>query len=102
MPVKEAFREASVTLTPEDELRAQLYHFLARFLASPPGKSDLVSVAKMDGYYIELGKAFRAFSLFPARTDVEKVDQEYHDLSLSIPGYYLLLNFYHIAHKSKY
>lgn len=102
MPIKEALREASVTLAPEDELRAQLYRFLARFLASPPDKTEFESAAEMDGDDTELGKAFHVFSNLASRTDVDKVGQEYHDLFIGVGrgellpyGSYYLTGFLH-------
>lgn len=102
MPVHEAAREAAITLAPEDELRAQLYRFLARFLASPPDKTELDIAAKMDGDDTDLGKAFHAFSALAARTDADKVAQEYHDLFIGIGrgellpyGSYYLTGFLH-------
>lgn len=102
MAADAALREASVTLTPEDELRAQLYHFLARFLASPPDNTGLESAAKMDGDDTELGKAFGVFANLASRTDVNKVGQEYQDLFIGVGrgellpyGSYYLTGFLH-------
>lgn len=105
MPAEEASREAAITLAPEDELRAQLYQFLARFLAAPPSEEELEVAAKMDGdeaEETELGKAFHAFSRLAARTDAEKVSQEYQDLFIGVGrgellpfGSYYLTGFLH-------
>lgn len=84
MPGKEALREFAVTLAPEDVLRAQLYRFLARFLALPPDRAALDSAAGMSGDDTDLGKAFLAFSELAKRTDVERVAQEYHDLFIGV------------------
>lgn len=84
MPAEEAQREASVTLAPEDELRAQLYRFLARFLAKPPEKPDLDFAASMEGDDTELGKAFAAFSKLASRTAPENVEREYFDLFIGV------------------
>jgi TorA maturation chaperone TorD len=105
MPAEEASREAAITLAPEDELRAQLYQFLARFLAAPPSQEELDVAAKMDGdeaEETELGKAFHTFSRLAARTDADKVSQEYHDLFIGVGrgellpyGSYYLTGFLH-------
>ena len=102
MPDSVASKEAAISLAPEDALRAQLYRFLARFLASPPDKAELEIAAKMDGDDTELGQAFHAFSTLAGRTDTNKVTQEYHDLFIGIGrgellpyGSYYLTGFLH-------
>lgn len=104
LPAKEASGEAAIALAPEDELRAQLYHFLARFLAGPPSAEDLATAARMDGgdSDTELGKAFKAFSRMAERTDVERSRREYHDLFIGVGrgellpyGSYYLTGFLH-------
>lgn len=105
LPAKEASREAAIALAPEDELRAQLYHFLARCLARPPEGAELAAAAGMDGGEAgdtELGKAFRTFSRLAERTDAERAGQEYHDLFIGVGrgellpyGSYYLTGFLH-------
>lgn len=105
LPAKEASREAAIALAPEDELRAQLYHFLARFLAGPPSGEELAVAAKMDGAGAGdtgLGQAFQSFSHLAGRTNAERVGQEYHDLFIGVGrgellpyGSYYLTGFLH-------
>ena len=105
MPSKEASSGAARVLAPEDESRAQLYHFLARFLAAPPGSKELEIAAKMSGDSAddsELANAFRTFANLALRTDAEKVAQEYQDLFIGVGrgellpyGSYYLTGFLH-------
>lgn len=105
MPSNEASSDAVRALAPEDESRAQLYHFLARFLAAPPGSEELAVAAKMSGEGAEeseLASAFRTFANLASRTDAEKVNQEYQDLFIGVGrgellpyGSYYLTGFLH-------
>lgn len=105
MPPKEASGEAAIAMAPEDELRAQLYHFLARFLASPPSREELGIAAGMQEDAPEesdLGEAFHTFSRLAARTDAETAEREYHDLFIGVGrgellpyGSYYLTGFLH-------
>jgi len=102
MPATEASREAAVTLATEDEMRAQLYRYLARFLASPPDRTALESASGLSGDNTDLGKAFLAFSQLAKRTDTTSVSQEYHDLFIGVGrgellpyGSYYLTGFMH-------
>jgi TorA maturation chaperone TorD len=104
-PTKEAVGEDAIALATEDELRAQLYHFLARFLAAPPSRDELDAAAAMvgnDSGETDLGKAFKTFSRLAERTDPERVGQEYHDLFIGVGrgellpyGSYYLTGFLH-------
>lgn len=102
MPNREAQREASFGIAPEDELRAHLYRLLARFLAAPPQRRDLEIGAAMRGDSTELGKAAHTFAHLCARTDPEQAGQEYHDLFIGVGrgellpfGSYYLTGFLH-------
>jgi TorA maturation chaperone TorD len=105
LPAKQASGEDAITLATEDELRAQLYHFLARFLSGPPSREELAAAVAVDGDEAgetELGKAFKTFSRLAERTDSERVAQEYHDLFIGVGrgellpyGSYYLTGFLH-------
>lgn len=102
MPVKEAQREAMANLAPEDEWRAQVYRFLARFMAAPPDRTALEAAANMGDDGSELGKAVKAFAHIAARTAPEQAGEEYHDLFIGIGrgellpyGSYYLSGFLH-------
>lgn len=111
LPGKEASEEVATSLAPEDELRAQLYRFLARFLAAPPTEAELDVAAKMGAASsdeTELGKAFRTFAGVAARSDADTVGQEYHDLFIGVGrgellpyGSYYLTGFLHEKPLSK-
>ncbi len=73
MPVEEATRAVTDVLAPEDELRAQMYRFLARLLAAPPNESLLKSFAGMEGDQTDLGKAMLTFGKLASKTDLSQV-----------------------------
>jgi len=102
MPVEEATREMSDALAQEDVLRAQMYHFLARLLASPPDQALLKNVSEMSGDDTDLGKSIESFGKLAAKTDAARVDQEYQDLFIGVArgellpyGSYYLTGFLH-------
>lgn len=74
----------TLQVAPEDELRAQLYRYLARFLAAPPGRADLETAAALTGSETDLGKAVRDFGQLASRTSLEQVREEYHDLFIGV------------------
>ncbi len=105
MPIGEASGDPAGALAPEDELRAQLYHFLARYLAAPPSREALDVAAKMtcdEAEQSDLAKAFRTFTVLAARSEPENVAREYHDLFIGVGrgellpyGSYYLTGFLH-------
>lgn len=102
MPIKEAERDMSTGLAPEDELRAHLYRLLARFLAKPPGQRNLEIGASMSGDATELGKAVHTFAHLCGRTQPDEAAREYHDLFIGVGrgellpfGSYYLTGFLH-------
>lgn len=74
----------TIQVAPEDELRAQLYRYLARFLAAPPGGADLETAAALTGSDTDLGKAIRDFGHLASRTGLDQVRREYHDLFIGV------------------
>lgn len=71
-------------VAPEDELRAQLYHYLAKFLAAPPDQADLDTAAALTGSETDLGRAVRDFGKLASRSRADQVRQEYHDLFIGV------------------
>jgi len=69
---------------PEEQLRAQIYRLLARFLANPPNRSDLDAAAAMQGDDTDFGKAIAAFSKAASSADIDEVSEEYHDLFIGL------------------
>jgi TorA maturation chaperone TorD len=89
-------------VTPEDELRAQLYRLLARFLSSSPDAATLKAGADLTGDNSELGKAITAFARVCARAQAAATADEYHDLFIGLArgelvpyGSYYLTGFLH-------
>jgi TorA maturation chaperone TorD len=108
MPVEEATREMSVSPAKEDALRAQMYRFLARLLASAPDKALLKATADMKGDETALGKAMLSFGKLAAKTDPAQAEEEYHDLFIGVGrgellpyGSYYLTGFLHEKPLSK-
>lgn len=108
MPVEEAMPEVSDSLAQEDALRAQMYHFLAQFLAAPPDEALLKSVSRMEGDDTDMGKALQSFSKIAAKTDPAHTEQEYNDLFIGVArgellpyGSYYLTGFLHEKPLSK-
>jgi len=108
MPVEEATRGVTDVLAPEDELRAQMYRFLARLLAAPPDEALLKSFAGMEGDETDLGKAMLSFGKLASKTDLSQVEEEYHDLFIGVArgellpyGSYYLTGFLHEKPLSK-
>lgn len=71
-------------VSPEDELRANLYRLLARWLAQAPSPTDLSMASSLSGDNTPFGDAIRTFSHLSGRIDPEDVRQEYHDLFIGV------------------
>lgn len=84
MANREARREVSTGLAPEDELRAHLYRLLARFLAGPPSQAELELGAAMRGDETELGKTVHTLAHLCARSKPQQVEREFHDLFIGV------------------
>lgn len=89
-------------VTPEDQLRAQCYRLLARFLSSPPTPKDLEAAATLRGDESELGQAVTVFARVCAGSDAASVAAEYQDLFIGLVrgelvpyGSYYLTGFLH-------
>lgn len=71
-------------VSPEDELRANVYRLLARWLADAPSSSDLSIASSLNGDDTPFGAAIRTFSHMSGRVDSEDANQEYHDLFIGV------------------
>jgi len=72
------------SVTPEDQLRAQIYRLLAGFLSRPPGKNDLETAAKLTGDGGEFGEAISNFAKLARHSNPEAADREFHDLFIGV------------------
>ena len=79
-----AYADVASGLAPEDELRAQVYLLLARFLARAPNQSDLELAAGLIGDESDLGRAIETFSALSANSDPSQIAEEYHDLFIGV------------------
>ena len=68
----------------EDQLRADFYRLLARFLTKSPTSEDLKFAASLQGGETPLGKAVHSFSRVASQTDVTTADDEYHALFIGV------------------
>ncbi len=74
----------AVAITPEDELRAQIYRLLSGFLTAPPDQTRLVMAAGLYGDDGEFGTAINNFAAIAARFDEASAGDEYHDLFIGV------------------
>jgi TorA maturation chaperone TorD len=75
---------ATLTISPEDHLRAQVYQLLARLLSQPPDKSSLQTYASLKGDAGEFGDAINNFATIAGRISQEAADTEFHDLFVGL------------------
>lgn len=69
---------------PEDELRANQYRLLARFLAKPPDSNLLTFVARFSGDDTPLGTALALLARLARNTTPVKASSEYHELFIGM------------------
>ncbi|HEX6143460.1 MAG TPA: molecular chaperone TorD family protein [Geminicoccaceae bacterium] len=79
-----AARADERTVPAEDEVRAQHYQLLARFLAAPPDAALLQLSAGLGGNETELGTAVGELARRARETPVEVASREYHDLFIGL------------------
>lgn len=92
-----------IVVSDEDNLRAQFYRLLARFLTAPPAQPALDFAAGLQGSTdTPLGKAVHAFSRVAASTGPDAADDEFHALFIGVGrgellpyGSYYLTGFLH-------
>ena len=78
-------RMASVeSVSPEDELRAQIYRLLAGFLSCAPDKHNLEAFAGLKGDEGEFGDAINNFAKMAGRASEDAADTEFHDLFIGV------------------
>ncbi len=89
-------------LTPEDALRAQIYHLLAGFLSRAPDKTNLEIASNLTGDDGEFGQAIATFAKLANRSHPDVADTEFHDLFIGVArgellpyGSYYLTGFLH-------
>jgi len=75
---------ATLTISPEDHLRAQIYQLLARLLSQSPDKSSLQTYASLKGDAGEFGDAINNFATIAGRISQEAADTEFHDLFVGL------------------
>ncbi|GBF26782.1 chaperone protein TorD [bacterium MnTg02] len=84
MPVVTRDATLESLVSPEDELRANVYRLLARWLVAAPSQSDLAAAKAMSGDETDFGKAVQTFSHVSARIEPKEVQQEYQDLFIGV------------------
>lgn len=73
-----------MNVSPEDELRANQYRLLARFLAKPPDAPLLQLAGGFTGDDTELGKALALLARLARRTNESEASVEYHELFIGM------------------
>ena len=89
--LKEALRECRLTETvaefdiaEEDQLRAQWYALLGRFLSAPPDAATREVARALVGDESDLGQGVKALAAAAQGMTVEAVDEEYFDLFIGV------------------
>lgn len=76
--------KAATSVTPEDQLRAQVYRLLAGFLSSSPDTEGLQTAASLTGDESEFGVAINNFSQIAQKIEPTAADTEFHDLFIGV------------------
>jgi TorA maturation chaperone TorD len=77
-------RVAEFEIAEEDQLRAQWYALLARFLSAPPDAGTLEVARALVGDDTDLGKGVKTLAAAARAATVEAVDEEYFDLFIGV------------------
>ena len=92
----------ALSVCEEDVLRANLYKLLAHTLRAAPQKADLEMFAAMHGDDTSIGQAVGGLARVAAKSSVDEVAREYHDLFIGLGrgelvpyGSYYLTGFLH-------
>ena len=80
----DAVTAGTVSVAPEDELRAQMYRLLSHFLSAPPTDADLKTAAGLSGDDSDLGRAISGFATLAGKTGSLTAAEEYQDLFIGI------------------
>ena len=75
---------ATASVTPEDQLRAQIYRLLAGYLSTSPDADSLNAAASLNGDEGEFGVAINNFSQIAQKTDPATANTEFHDLFIGV------------------
>jgi len=76
--------ETTTAVTPEDQLRAQIYRLLAGFLSNSPDSDSLQAAASLTGDESEFGAAINNFAQIAQKIDPTTADTEFHDLFIGV------------------
>lgn len=94
--------EPTLDVSAEDQLRAQAYRLLARFLSAPPRPADLRLAAELEGDDAPFGQAITTFARVAALTSESAAADEYQELFIGLVrgelvpyGSYYLTGFLH-------
>ena len=74
----------SVSIDPEDRMRADLYNFLGVILSAPPDELLLAQTKSLLGDESELGEAIAALSKLAARSKPKAVESEFNKLFIGL------------------
>ena len=74
----------SVSIDPEDRMRADLYNFLGVILSAPPDELLLAQTKSLSGDESELGEAIAALSKLAARSKPRAVESEFNKLFIGL------------------
>ena len=75
---------SNVKITKEDQLRADLYDYLATFLAGPPSKALLKKTIALKGDDSDLGASFKALSRVASAQNEKSASSEFNALFIGI------------------
>ena len=75
---------AAPMIAEEDQLRADLYGYLAALLASPPDKELLGRSASLKGDESELGSAINTLATLSGKVSAVSVEREFNDLFIGL------------------
>ena len=74
----------TITVTPEDRLRADLYNFLGLLLAGPPDEMLLAQTADLAGDESPLGVAINALAKIAKLSKPATVEREFNKLFIGL------------------
>jgi TorA maturation chaperone TorD len=75
---------SNISITEEDQLRADLYDYLAALLAGPPSKAMLQKTASLKGDDSELGAGFKALSRVASAQSEKSASSEFSALFIGV------------------
>lgn len=75
---------SKIEITPEDQLRADLYDYLAALLAGPPNKALLKKTVSLKGDDSDLGVGFKALSRVATAQNEKSSESEFNALFIGL------------------